>query len=236
MQQDESRQNSIQTPQVISKLIDIGNGIFRKRHTEVGAIPGTLAIPDDAVPPKIHMICYDTETSREQDIQNINDLQAAFDPSDITWIDVQGFGDRKSLQKIGEIFSIHPLAMEDIVNLPQRPKAEVYGNQVLIITRMVRVLEDGEVDMEQVTLLLGEKYVLSFQERYGDILDPVRKRIRNGKGRPIREQGSAYLAYAIVDTIVPKSALRSPALAFEVGSMGEDLDPAIQTLQGRPSS
>ena len=115
---------------------------------------------------------------------------------------MQGFGDEKTIREIGEIFSIHPLAMEDVVNMPQRPKAEMYEGQVLIITRMVRTKGTAEVDMEQVTLVLGESYVLTFQEHYGDILDPVRERIRSGKGRPIRRNGPGYLAYAIVDTIV----------------------------------
>lgn len=187
---------------MMSRLIDVGSALFKKRHTEIGARPGTLVIDEDAPPPKIRMISYDPEEVREHEINSTEELSAAFDRENVTWVDVQGFGDEQLLRKIGEVFSIHPLAMEDVVNMPQRPKSEAYENQVLIITRMVRVTDGAEVDMEQVTLVLGENYVLTFQERYGDVLDPVRHRIRTGKGRPIRRSGSAYLAYVITDTIV----------------------------------
>lgn len=186
---------------MMSRLIDVGSALFKKRHTEIGARPGTLVIADDAPPPKIRMISYDSEVVTELEITNADELSAAFNRENVTWVDVQGFGDEELIRKIGEIFSIHPLAMEDVVNMPQRPKSEAYDGQVLIITRMVRMKDATEVDMEQVTLVLGENYVLTFQERYGDILDPVRKRIRNGKGRPIRQSGSDYLAYVITDTI-----------------------------------
>ncbi len=187
---------------LMSKLIDVGSTIFKKRHPEVGARPGTLVIADDAPPPKVRMISYDEEEVQEQDIRTAEELSAAFDPGNVTWVDVQGFGDEQLIRNIGEIFSIHPLAMEDVVNMPQRPKAEMYDGQVLIITRMVRMRDSADVDMEQVTIVLGENYVLTFQERYGDILDPVRRRIRAGKGRPIRCHGPGYLSYVIVDTIV----------------------------------
>ena len=99
------------------------------------------------------------------------------DPENITWIDVQGFGDETVVRRIGEIFSIHPLALEDIVNMPQHPKTESYDDQLLVITRMVRHTEEKAVDMEQVSLLMGKNHVVIVQERYGDILDPVRERI-----------------------------------------------------------
>lgn len=188
--------------QMMSKLIDVGGALFKKRHTEVGARPGTLVIGDDAPPPKIHMISYDLDEVIERDIHSAAELSAAFDPANVTWVDVQGFGDEELIRSIGEIFKLHPLAMEDVVNMPQRPKSETYDGQVLIITRMVRMKDASSVDMEQVTIVLGKNYVLTFQERYGDILDPVRRRIRTGIGRPIRRSGPGYLTYAITDTIV----------------------------------
>jgi magnesium transporter len=188
--------------ELMSKLIDVGGNLFTKRHPEIGASPGTLIISEDAVPPKIRMISYDQQAVQEREIENPLDLAAALAPGNITWVDVQGFGDEQIIRAIGEVFSIHPLAMEDVVNMPQRPKTEMYENQVLIVTRMVRMADQKQVDMEQLTLVLGESYVVTFQERYGDILDPIRLRIRNGKGRPIRRNGSGYLSYAIVDTII----------------------------------
>ena len=186
---------------IMSKLLDLGTAAFKKRHPDVGARPGTLMIGDDAPPPKIRMISYDRDECHELEINDASELAKALDPENVTWVDVQGFGDETLVQQIGEIFQIHPLALEDIINMPQRPKAESYGEQVLIITRMVRVGGSGSVDMEQVSLLLGENCVVTFQERYGDILDPVRERIRIATSR-LRASGPGYLAYAIIDTIV----------------------------------
>ena len=147
------------------------------------------------------MIYYDSEEFQEARVHDVEQLLSALEPGHVTWVDVQGFGDESLVRRIGAIFAIHPLAMEDVVNMPQRPKAESYENQILIIARMVRMGATDSVDMEQVSLILGENFVLTFQERYGDILDPVRERIRAGTGR-MRHGGSSYLAYAIVDTIV----------------------------------
>ncbi len=148
------------------------------------------------------MISFDQREVQELQINSTQELAAALDPGDVTWVDVQGFGDETLIREIGELFSIHPLGMQDAVNMPQRPKVEEYDGQVLIITRMVRVKGTADLEMEQVTFVLGENDVLTFQERYGDILDSVRERIRTGQGRPIRRSGPGYLCYAIVDTII----------------------------------
>lgn len=105
------------------------------------------------------------------------------------------------IRQIGELFSMHPLAVEDVVNIPQRPKLEAFDEHVLLIVRMVRMEGLQRVDMEQVSIVLGANYVLTFQERYGDVLDPVRRRLRSGQG-VIRTKGADYLAYALFDTIV----------------------------------
>lgn len=186
----------------MTDYIDVGSAFFKKRHPSIGARPGTLMIAEDALPPKVRMISYNLDEVLEREIEDIDKLAKAFDPKNVTWVDVQGFGDEELVRKIGDIFSIHPLMLEDIVNMPQRPKTESYDGQVLVITRMVRLNEDKAIDMEQVSILMGNNYVLTFQERYGDILDPVRERIRNGKGRPIRRSCSDYLTYVITDTII----------------------------------
>ena len=186
----------------MGRLIDVGSAFFKKRHPQIGARPGTLLFAADAPPTKIRMISYDKDRVRDEEVHDVQALCAAIENGHVTWVDIQGFGDEQIIRELGKAFSLHPLVMEDIVNMPQRPKTEAYDGQVLIITRMVRIKEEAKVDMEQVTLVLGTNYVLTFQERYGDVLDPVRERIRKGKGHPIRCHGSDYLAYAIVDTIV----------------------------------
>ncbi len=173
--------------------------IFRKRHPPVGARPGTLVVPEGSPTPRVHVIRYAADAIDETDAIDLD--AGAADDGRITWVDVQGLGDEALLRKIGAAFHIHPLALEDIVNAPQRPKAEEYEYHLLWITRMASLPADTGLDVEQVAVLVGKNYVLSFQERYGDCLDPVRMRLREGVG-PIRRSGPDYLAYAIVDTIV----------------------------------
>jgi magnesium transporter len=175
--------------------------IFSKRHPHIGASPGTLVISDESPPPRIRLMSYAEGRLEEHEIDDLEHLHKAHDDETISWIDVQGFGDQSAIRTIGEVFQLHPLLLEDLVNAPQRPKSEAYGDQLLIIVRMVKIDRPDQIDMEQVSVVLGKNYVLTFQERYGDVLDPVRKRIRARKGR-MYTHGADYLAYAIVDTII----------------------------------
>lgn len=180
--------------------------LFRKRYTKVGARPGTLVIPKESPPPKISSIHYSDSEYRTSSVDSVDQLKQACQEGEITWVDIQGFGDRSIMRKIGTIFNLHPLLLEDVVNVPQRPKVEPYGDQLLVIVRMVRVNEqprDGEpiVDMEQVSMVFAKDYLITFQERHGDILDPVRSRLAANKGI-IRKRGADYLAYVIADTII----------------------------------
>jgi len=119
----------------------------------------------------------------------------------VSWVDVQGLGDAQILQDLKKVFGIHDLAMADVVNIPQRPKVEFYDRYLFIVTRMAYPLHDGTLHSEQVSLFLGKDFVLTFQETYGDCLDPVRERIRSGTGL-LRKSGADYLAYAIIDAIL----------------------------------
>jgi len=173
---------------------------FRKRHPPAGARPGTLVVNGDSARPTISVMAYDAERVTATAIDTVDQLPALLDPAGTTWVDVQGLGDEAVLRALGEQFQIHPLALEDVVNTPQRPKIEEYPGQVLVITRMARH-GPGGLEVEQVGLVIGPHYLVSFQERTGDNLDAVRQRIRDDKGS-IRTAGPAYLAYAIVDAIV----------------------------------
>ena len=175
---------------------------FKKRHPKPGSKPGTLVIAENALAPRIHVIRYGGEALEETDIDDPQHLEELVtDDDSILWVDVQGLGDAAMLRRIARRFSMHPLALEDVVNNPQRPKAENYDDHLLLITRMVRLDEDSQVNLEQVSIVLGTNYVLTFQEHYGDVLDPVRARIRS-RAAPIRKRGADYLAYTVFDTIV----------------------------------
>ena len=180
--------------------------LFRKRHTKIGARPGTLVIPKEAPHPIISTINYNESEHSALSVENIDDLTEAFSEDKVTWIDIQGFGDRSIMRKVGTLFDLHPLLLEDVVNVPQRPKVEPYGDQLLIIVRMVRVGDNDEygvptIEMEQVSMVVAKNYVITFQEKHGDILDPVRNRLASKKGI-IRQRGADYLAYVIADTII----------------------------------
>jgi len=175
--------------------------MFRKRHPPVGARPGTLAINSHAPKPVIRVIEYTPQSFQEHDIADVQQIREFLGADAVAWVDVQGLGDETVLRAIGEVFGLHPLALEDVVNVPQRPKVEPFDEHLLIVARMARMQDPHTAVSEQVSLIVGRNYVLTFQERYGDILDCVRNRIRKGKG-PIRHAGADYLAYAIVDALI----------------------------------
>jgi len=207
--------------------------VFRKKHPKIGARPGTLVIEKDAPTPRIHMIHYHaTGDVVEQDVTDPEELLSALSDDSVTWVDVQGFGDLAMMKKIGRLFKLHDLLLEDVVNTPQRPKAEAYHNQLLMIVRMVRGETVADIEMEQVSVVLGPHYVITFQQWYGDVLDPVRQRIRSGKGI-IRKHQSDYLAYAIVDTIIDAyyPVLESVGDRLEAMETAVIQDPSTQVLQ-----
>ncbi len=175
---------------------------MRRRHKPpAGARPGTLVIPADALPPRITVMDYTPAKVRESQVTDPKALRPFAGEGTMTWIDVQGFGDEALLRRIAEIFHIHPLAMADVVNAPQRPKYDAYESNHLLICQMAHASGEKVMDLEQVSIVVGKSYVITFQERHGDLFDPVRERIRTGGG-PIRTMGPDYLAYALMDRVV----------------------------------
>ena len=175
--------------------------LFKRRSTKVGAKPGTLMIAKEAQQPRIRIIRYTTDEHFDEVVDSAEAIAVELEKPGVVWIDVQGMGDENLIRQIGELFSIHMLALESIVNVPQRPKTEAYELHQMFISRMVSLDDDEKLDVEQVSILFGKNYVLTFQERFGDVLDPVRKRIRSKK-TVMRKSGADYLAYAIIDTII----------------------------------
>jgi magnesium transporter len=168
-----------------------------------GASPGTLLI-GDGPPPKIFVIDYGPDILFEKELSDVDEVvQYLTDehPS-ITWVDVRGISNRQSFERLAEIFHIHPLALEDVVNVPQRPHTDEYPEQQVIISRMVQLDDEGVVQTEQLGIVFGPGWVLTIQEEpTRDCLDSVRARIRRGKGN-IRQLGADYLAYALLDAVI----------------------------------
>ena len=172
-------------------------------YDEPGSEPGTLIIEPDAKPSRIILIDYDEDNAvRKVDITP-NACAPYIGTNTVSWMDIQGLGSETVLKQVGAIFNLHPLLLEDVVNVPQRPKLEDYNNQLLVISHMVRLKEDESgFDTEQVSFVLGKRYLLSFQEEeLQDCFEIVRDRIRTSQGR-VRKSGADYLTYLLLDTII----------------------------------
>ncbi|WP_205370420.1 magnesium/cobalt transporter CorA [Thermoleptolyngbya sp. PKUAC-SCTB121] len=179
------------------------NPYLEYSYHEPGALPGTLTIEDDAPPPVITLIDYCEDSATRIPINEPEEAIPYLDAESVSWVDVKGLGSEDVLKRLGDIFNLHPLVLEDIVNVPQRPKVEEYGDQLLLITRMVTLKDSGRgFFTEQVSFILGKNYLLTVQEEPEyDSFGPVRERIRLGKGT-IRSRGADYLAYCLLDSIV----------------------------------
>jgi len=178
--------------------------IYKVHKKTAGLAPGTLVHTGEKKidKPAISLIEYDQERLDEK---NLSTIEEAFDCRDSTitsWININGLHDIALLEKIGDHFSIHPLVLEDIVNTYQRPKSEDYDNQLFCVLKVFNLEEETkEINSEQISFILGENYILSFQEKKNYYFEPVRERLRKGKGR-IRKAGAGYLLYALIDALV----------------------------------
>lgn len=172
----------------------------KKKITYPGTSPGTLIEPEGAREPVITVMAFDKSRVMEKTLDKPEDIGAILKDFPVVWVNVDGLGDADLVDRLGSIFGLHVLALEDVLNTHHRPKLEVYDDNVFVVTRMAGIRENI-LDMEQVSLFFGQNYVVSFQERPGDCLEPVRERIRK-VGARIRGMGADYLAYALVDAIV----------------------------------
>jgi len=151
---------------------------------------------------RISLIDYDLEQFQERELKDIEECFGFKDKPSVTWINVDGVHDVELIEKITRHFEVHPLVMEDIVNTTQRPKMDDYGNYLFIVFKMLEydsAIKD--IRVEQMSLIVGTNYLISFQEREGDIFNLIRDRIRHNKGR-IRKMGADYLAYTLIDATV----------------------------------
>lgn len=172
-------------------------------YDQPGSMPGTLDIDADAAPPDITLIDYDKSTATRHKILTPEECVPYLETESVSWVDVQGLGSEDILRRLGQVFGLHPLVLEDVVNVPQRPKIEEYDDQLLIIARMVCPGEArGGFISEQVSFILGKHYLLTIQEEpEHDVFDYVRERIRTDKGT-VRKQGPDYLVYTLLDAII----------------------------------
>jgi magnesium transporter len=207
---------------------------IKKRVKKVGLPPGTpVYVGEKEIEKvKISIIDYDEEHILEKKAESVDECYFFKDKPTVTWINVDGIHQVDVIEKIGKYFDLHPLILEDIVYTDQRPKMEDFGNYIFIVLKMLDYDEKrGEVKAEQVSLLLGSNFVVSFQEEEGDIFNPIRERIRNGKGR-IRKMKADYLAYSLLDAIVDHYFMILEKLGERIENLEDKLvaDPRRETL------
>ena len=171
----------------------------RQRAAPPGSSPGTLIADPDAPPPRLSVLAFGPDGVEERAIDDPHALREYFPRHAVTWLDVQGLGDADLIERLGLVFGLHRLWLEDVLSTRQRPKIETYGDVRYLV---VRALEgDGRLETDQISIFFGPRFVVTFQERYGDCFDTLRERIRAGKGN-LRTHGPSYLTYAILDAVV----------------------------------
>lgn len=206
--------------------------MFRtRRRSTPGSPPATLLphlVDGKAVKPTIQLIEYDSGSLEEREIADVAELLSHRDNGKVTWINVDGLGDADVLRALGDMFHLHPLALEDVLNTGQRPKTEVFEDYLFVVAQMVYQDRETRVCGEQVSLFLGRDFLITFQEEGEfDVFDPVRTRIRSTSGL-IRKAGADYLAYALLDSIIDHYY---PVLE----RLGDSIDKIEEELLDNPS-
>ncbi|MBN2181617.1 MAG: magnesium/cobalt transporter CorA [Sedimentisphaerales bacterium] len=208
---------------------------IRRHYKKAGLPPGTLIhIGERKMESvRITVIDYDENGFQEKQVSKIEDCFEFKKTPTVTWINIDGLHDVEIIEKIGNHYDFHPLVLEDILHTGQRPKFEDLENYLFIVLMMLRFDDDSQsIISEQVSLVLGRNFVISFQENVGDVFEQIRDRIRNAKGK-IRKMGSDYLMYALLDAIVDSYFGILEKLGEKIESMEEELvsDPNEKTLK-----
>ena len=212
--------------------------LFFKRAKKSGLHPGALVFVGDKKLEKseIKSIEYNQENVKETSDEQLVDIKNKLSLENenlVHWINIVGLDQINNIEEVGEMFDLHPLTLEDILNMDQRPKLEEFQKYLFIVIKMILFnSESTEIDVEQVSLVLGKDYLISFQEREGDVFEGIRSRIRTKKGRTIR-QGSDYLAYSLIDAVVDNYFNVLEKIGEKLEDLEEEIisDPQSNTLQ-----
>jgi len=209
---------------------------LKKRSAKAGLPPGSLVhIGVKRVrKSRIRIMDFDESGLREKNRAALEECFPFKETESITWIDIEGLNNIAMLERLGECYRLHPLILEDILNTEQRPKLDDMEDYIYVVLKMIDFDPAGrEIISEQVSIVFGKNFVISLQEgREGDLFEPVRERLRGGKGR-IRRQGADYLAYSLLDCIIDRYFLILEKLAEEIELLEENLisEPGPETLR-----
>jgi len=208
---------------------------LKKFARKAGMPPGSLVYLGGKghLPAKIIIINYSESDYRENEFDAFAECLPVEDRGGVTWINVNGLQQVKNLEKLGECFHIHPLVLEDILDLEQRPKIEDYDDYLYIVLKTLSLSPEAEgIQSEQVSLILGPHYVISCHEGDGDLFAPIRERLLQGKGR-LRKMGADYLAYSLVDLIVDNYFVKLETFSDRVEFLEDEVvvRPSPETLR-----
>jgi magnesium transporter len=208
---------------------------MKKRSKKAGLPPGSpIHIGDHkSHEVTVTLIDYDESSFNETTVAELDSCPTLRDSAKVSWFNVDGIHDVEATQAICDCFGYHPLLVEDSVNTDQRPKLEDFGEYLFIVLKMLGYDEEKrKLQSEQVSLILGERYVISFQELPGDVFDPLRQRLREGKGK-IRKHGADRLAHALVDAVVDHYFTILEKVSEDIEELEDDVvsEPTQKTLK-----
>jgi magnesium transporter len=209
-------------------------GVMKRRSAKTGLPPGALIHigQQHAEKAKITLCEYDESHLQEREISTLEGILPPPAGAAVTWIHIDGLQEISLLEQMGVNFRLHPLTLEDILNTEQRPKSEDHGEYLYIVLRLFHEGADGALIPEQVSIVLGSNWLISFQEQEGALLNPVRERLRSGKGR-LRKGGVDSLAHALIDGIVDTYFIILDAFGERIETVEETLivHPSPETLR-----
>ena len=209
--------------------------LIKKSSKKAGLPPGTLVHIGEKMTEKtrVAVVEYDGQDFQEKELKNFETCYIFPKEPAVTWVNVVGIQQVEVLEKLGNCFTVHPLALEDILNTEQRPKVEDYGEDLFIVVKLITYNEKkDEVEAEQISLILRPNALISFQEKEGDDFAAVKERLRAGKGR-LRKMGADHLAYTLLDVVVDQYFVVLEKLGERIEVLEGKLlaDPGTATLQ-----
>ena len=203
----------------------------RKRSDKAGLPPGSLVgvSAESCVLTTLKVFTYTPDQFTEKDLKHFSEFAPGETAPAITWLDIDGLNDTSIVTSVGDRFGLHGLLLEDVLNTDHRPKVEEYQDHLFVVAKMLSLDEETDgIVSEQISLVLGKGYVITFQEKPGDVLDPIRERIRQKTGR-VRKMGADYLLYALLDVMVDNYFLI-------VEDLGERIEALERKVSIRPSN
>ncbi len=182
---------------------------------------------------KISLISYDKQDFSFSEIESVEDLPGRIVESRVNWINITGLHDTERIEAVGKLFGIHPLVIEDVLNINHSPKCESYNDYIFVITKMIDLNRDRSMNIEQVSFVLARNYVISFQEDEGDVFNVIRERLKNNDSR-VRNSGADYLLYRLLDAIVDNYYMVVESIEDKIGAYDNMFLPGHRRGSLRP--